>query len=190
MAWDETFFRNSFSTALNSKIDLQGAQGNAYRADAAFTNARAAEVPADSASSRALQEAQRSLYSAQAVEVPADSASNRTYQDRTGRAAIQNADSGALSADADHTNANTLMLKALGKKRGVAKVPGKGSGDKVPAMLEPGEAVLNKHAAGMIGHDLIAKANKKGNQMRDKEDAKTAKSASKLADALKMMGMV
>lgn len=68
-------------------------------------------------------------------------------------------------------------------KRGTARVPGKGSGDKVPALLEPGEAILNKHAAGMIGRDKIAKANAKGNQMRSKENL------SKLAQALQMMGM-
>lgn len=69
-------------------------------------------------------------------------------------------------------------------KRGTARVPGKGTGDKVPALLEPGEAILNKHAAGMIGRDKIAKANAKGNQMRSKENL------SKLAQALQMMGMV
>lgn len=68
-------------------------------------------------------------------------------------------------------------------KRGTARVPGKGTGDKVPALLEPGEAILNKHAAGMIGRDKIAKANAKGNQMRSKENL------SKLAQALQMMGM-
>lgn len=73
---------------------------------------------------------------------------------------------------------------SLQLKRGTARVPGKGSGDKVPAMLEPGEAILNKHAAGMIGRDKIAKANAKGNQMRTKENL------SKLAQALQMMGMV
>ena len=68
-------------------------------------------------------------------------------------------------------------------KRGTARVPGKGEGDKVPAMLEPGEAVLNKKAAGMIGRDKIAKANAKGNAARQKE------TASKVAALIKMMGM-
>lgn len=68
-------------------------------------------------------------------------------------------------------------------KRGTARVPGKGTGDKVPAMLEPGEAVLNKKAAGLIGRDKIAKANAKGNDARAKE------TMSKLAQSLKMMGM-
>ena len=43
-------------------------------------------------------------------------------------------------------------------------VPGRGSGkvDTVPAMLAPGEAVLNKPAAEMMGRDKIAKANAAG----------------------------
>jgi hypothetical protein len=69
-------------------------------------------------------------------------------------------------------------------KRGITRVPGKGSGDKVPAMLEPGEAILNKKAAGMIGRDKIAAANKKGNQMR------TQAEKSKVAQLLKKLGMV
>jgi hypothetical protein len=68
-------------------------------------------------------------------------------------------------------------------KRGTARVPGKGSGDIKPALLEPGEAVLNKRAAGMIGRDKIAKANAKGNEMRSKENL------SKVMQAIKMMGM-
>lgn len=71
-----------------------------------------------------------------------------------------------------------------GYMRGTARVPGTGTGDKVPAMLEPGEAVLNKQAAGMIGRDKIAAANKKGNDLRSKENL------SRLADVIKMMGMV
>ena len=50
---------------------------------------------------------------------------------------------------------------------GTASVPGKGSGevDKVPAMLAPGEAVLNHHAAEIIGRDKIAAANAIGNHI-------------------------
>ena len=40
--------------------------------------------------------------------------------------------------------------KALGFKKGGA-VPGKGSGDKVPAMLEPGEYVLPKDTTKAVG---------------------------------------
>jgi hypothetical protein len=52
----------------------------------------------------------------------------------------------------------------FGFAKGTARVPGKGSGkvDTVPAMLAPGEAVLNKGAAETIGRGLIAKANAAG----------------------------
>ena len=48
--------------------------------------------------------------------------------------------------------------------KGTARVPGKGSGkvDTVPAVLAPGEAVLNKAAAEMMGRGTIAKANAAG----------------------------
>lgn len=72
-------------------------------------------------------------------------------------------------------------------KRGVTSVPGKGSGDKVPAALEPKEAVLNKHAADMLGRKKIAQLNKAGNEKRAKQDTQRV---SKLAQALKQMGMV
>lgn len=51
---------------------------------------------------------------------------------------------------------------------GATTVPGKGAGDKVPAMLEPGEAVVNKGAIKHIpgGRQTIAKANAQGNADR------------------------
>lgn len=51
-----------------------------------------------------------------------------------------------------------------GHSTGTSRVPGGGSGavDTVPAMLAPGEAVLNKGAAEHVGRGLIAKANKIG----------------------------
>lgn len=50
--------------------------------------------------------------------------------------------------------------------KGMAKVPGKGSGkvDTVPARLAPGEAVLNKAAAEHVGRGLIAVLNQLGAQ--------------------------
>jgi hypothetical protein len=47
---------------------------------------------------------------------------------------------------------------------GANEVPGQGSGtvDKVPAMLAPHEAVLNKAAADMLGRGLIAALNSRG----------------------------
>lgn len=49
-------------------------------------------------------------------------------------------------------------------KHGKTKIPGKGDGtkDTVPAMLAPGEAVLNKAAAETVGRKKITQLNKKG----------------------------
>jgi hypothetical protein len=49
---------------------------------------------------------------------------------------------------------------------GATAVPGQGSGtvDKVPAMLAPHEAVLNKAAADMMGRGKIAALNARGAQ--------------------------
>ena len=58
-------------------------------------------------------------------------------------------------------DASDALGNAHGYEAGTAKVPGKGSGmvDKVPAMLAPGEAVLNKGAAEHFGRDNIAALN-------------------------------
>ena len=40
-------------------------------------------------------------------------------------------------------------------------VPGYGSGDKVPALLEPGEFVLNRNAVSKVGHDKLNYLNQK-----------------------------
>jgi hypothetical protein len=47
---------------------------------------------------------------------------------------------------------------------GATAVPGQGSGtvDKVPAMLAPHEAVLNRAAADMLGRGLISALNARG----------------------------
>ena len=55
-------------------------------------------------------------------------------------------------------------VRLPGHRKGLARVPGKGDGtkDTVPAMLAPGEAVLNKSAAEGMGRGLIAALNKLG----------------------------
>lgn len=83
---------------------------------------------------------------------------------------------------------NPFGGKPLGTfKRGVTSVPGKGTGDKMPAVLEPKEAVLNKHAADMLGRKKIAQLNKAGNEKRAQQDEQRT---SKLAKALKQIGMI
>lgn len=56
----------------------------------------------------------------------------------------------------------TQGFGGVGPKRLAAGgvVPGSGSGDTVPAMLTPGEFVINKRAAQSIGYGKLAKANK------------------------------
>ena len=51
--------------------------------------------------------------------------------------------------------------KVLGKANG-GVVPGSGSGDTVPAMLTPGEFVINKQSASRIGFAALSKLNKFG----------------------------
>lgn len=58
------------------------------------------------------------------------------------------------SATAPHSK------KASQKQRGGVMVPGQGSGDKVPALLEPGEFVLNRKAVQAIGLSGLEKFNK------------------------------
>lgn len=57
-------------------------------------------------------------------------------------------------------------MPAVRYAKGTARVPGKGSGkvDTQPAMLAPGEAVLNKPAAEHMGRGLIAALNQMGAQ--------------------------
>ena len=56
-----------------------------------------------------------------------------------------------------------FMGKGLGKMKGMARggmVPGRGNGDTVPAMLEPGEFVLRKSAVNAIGAGRLAGINR------------------------------
>jgi hypothetical protein len=48
-----------------------------------------------------------------------------------------------------------------GYSAGKARVPGRGTGDTVPALLTPGEAVLTRQAAERLGRDRIDQLNKR-----------------------------
>ena len=58
------------------------------------------------------------------------------------------------------------QLGMLGLASGTSRVPGMGNGavDTVPAMLAPGEAVLNRAASDALGRGLIAALNQRGAQ--------------------------
>lgn len=57
---------------------------------------------------------------------------------------------------------NSGTLPAFGFSKGTKKVPGSGTGDTVPAMLSPGEAVINKEGAEHIGRGAIEAINAVG----------------------------
>jgi hypothetical protein len=64
-------------------------------------------------------------------------------------------------------NSYGISKGSTGYKKGITRVPGKGDGTKDTVKgkrLAPGEAVLNKAAADMIGRGLITHANKAGAQ--------------------------
>lgn len=67
---------------------------------------------------------------------------------------------GQYNVDTSNVNWNAVPLHAAG----ISKIPGKGDGtvDKVPAILAPGEAVLNKGAAEHVGRGLIDHLNAVG----------------------------
>lgn len=80
-------------------------------------------------------------------------------------------------AHAEHSQ-NAYSDIPHGYTAGADKIPGKTpkgmvgtkASDVVPAMLAPGEAVLNKHAADMMGREKIAAANAIGNHIAKTQD--------------------
>lgn len=71
-----------------------------------------------------------------------------------------------LEKEAQEKAKNAAVSGVPGAKRGLTKVPGKGSGkvDTKPMMLAPGEAVLNKAAAEHLGRGVIKALNALGRQ--------------------------
>lgn len=70
-------------------------------------------------------------------------------------------DDPATLAAAQARRAALLGTPVPGHAKGISKIPGKGSGkvDTVPAMLAPGEAVLNKGAAEHLGRKTVKHLN-------------------------------
>lgn len=73
-------------------------------------------------------------------------------------------------------NTETQNFKEGGEAEG--KVPGKGEGDKVPALLEPGEFVIKKEAVKEIGVDKL----KEMNRMREGGEVKKRKATNYLKE--------
>lgn len=163
---------------LTQKYDLQRRE-----AGASETRAQAAQTAASAAMSSAAAEGARA--DSDALRAGAEVATSRAQlpyvgglikaqtQGLLGGAARDRAQAGMFTRGGfsprigsfDEDSYGTSYVGTLGlKAKGETKVPGKGSGkvDKVPRLLAPGEAVLNKAAAGMLGRKKIAELNKKG----------------------------
>jgi hypothetical protein len=77
--------------------------------------------------------------------------------------ALKTLTSAVQSLDSTMRSRGSSTLRGGGKVLGFNKggiVPGSGKGDKVPAMLEPGEVVINNQAAQKYGRGNLAKMNK------------------------------
>lgn len=92
-----------------------------------------------------------------------------------------------------------FLHQHLKATHGLNKVPGKGPStvDTVPAMLAPREAVLNEHAADLIGRDKIAAANaigvahqkaQTGGMVTPKAEPKAKPTHQKLSGGTHMVG--
>ena len=69
--------------------------------------------------------------------------------------------SSSFALGTGHNVINTAPANIMGYNKG-GKVPGKGKGDTVPAMLTPGEFVMSKGAVDRIGTDKLMAMNKAG----------------------------
>ncbi len=103
--------------------------------------------------------------------------------------ALKNLTSAVKSLDDTIRSTGTTGLRVGGKVLGFNRggvVPGSGKGDKVPALLEPGEVVINNQAAQKYGRGNLVKLNKYelgGNvEASGKKLSSTYKSLSKIVD--------
>jgi hypothetical protein len=132
--------------------------------------------PAQAELDRQLRQAQIGAANAEARKANTDSsiAESSYYDQKRGtnsaynsgtpdsiQARLLTAEKAGLTGEALYEFVRTGKLPGL--KRGLTKVPGKGTKDKFPAMLAPGEAVLNANAAKKLGRGLIAHLNAYGN---------------------------
>ncbi len=180
----ETKARTSTIEPLaQSTIGLQGRQGSYFdnTGSAALMHGNAAMIGANSQSDL-VHQGQIPQYNAETRGLDA----NTNFLDTNSGIGVGTTPGGGLtpqfhagSADVYPTDAELHALHqhlcmggevhAMG---GMSQVPGQATpaaqvgtqaSDQVPAMLAPGEAVLNSHAADIIGRDKIAAANAIGN---------------------------
>jgi hypothetical protein len=143
-------------------------------ADANLANTQAREFPASAASLRAYQGSETGLNTARTGQVGAETTRQNQLNDPYNPTSDGHYDSlgnwvpgatgfskGTASVTASDAEVAAFHQHILHATQGANKVPGKGPStvDTVPAMLAPREAVLNEHAADLIGRDKIAAAN-------------------------------
>lgn len=177
------------SQDANSRSNLERAQAGQADAGANKTNQDAANVNANDASQRAAQAAQAGLQGAQTGLVGTqtsnfglDAAATRGLQGAQAGQDLANTatDNQNISdrnqlADQFRAKGGMILGKAAEMKEQIqGKAPKPGPSDTVPAMLTPGEAVLNKGAAEHYGSDVIDHMNKMG-LMRMKAQSEVAK---------------
>ena len=93
----------------------------------------------------------------------ADTTSKAADAIRLNTDALKSLTSAVQSLDATIKNRGSTTLASGGRVLGFNRggvVPGSGKGDKVPALLEPGEVVINNKAASKYGRANLAKINK------------------------------
>ena len=128
---------------------------------------------------------QANLLNQQAAQVSANAESERALKEAQGR--LFDKQGGLLGAQTQGLSSQTNFLNSpasigarseqyfsrfggggldlpppLAEARGTSMIPGQGTGDKVPAMLTPKEAVLNVGGAEILGRDNIDRLNKLG----------------------------
>lgn len=129
----------------NSRTTAANAGATQSYAQAGLTNTQAGQLPADSAAHRALEGTQGAYNTALGDEAKARSG---LYDTQT-QSAIHNLGSSGINPGS--------LFHLFGFSHGTSAVPGQGTGtvDTTPAMLAPGEAVLNKAAAEHLGRHTI-----------------------------------
>jgi hypothetical protein len=164
------------------------AEAQQAAAQAAYLNAQAGQVAPNAESERALRGSQGNVFNEEATKQHQLNQIMPGFLQKYlgGRMGIPEIGGGQPTlddlADPYHFSRGTADVPASPQERahfhgllkamnGANRVPGKGSGnvDTVPAMLAPGEAVLNKHAAELIGRDKIAAANAIGVAKQEQE---------------------
>ena len=169
----------------------QAARATSELAGARRQNAETSQIPLNDASTRASQGASANLATVQAQQLPLSTASEDALRNASTRATgiqtdiTRNSAFGGLpgfggtpsggglvvpSSSVLSTGVDGLPIQGYEKGGSVktersavqGKAPKPGPSDTVPAMLTPGEAVLNKGAAEHYGTDVINHMNKMG----------------------------